>query len=133
MNWMMITTQKVRMTMARRSLKKMMATVTNPSFGDKMVLVVAVIGMATAVLTMRNVPTPEEHLAQMKGVLEDLTTLQAITNVAIDKGDYTSACLTQQRSTDLALQNNVHELGIDIDNLIRLEELICDEANKNLF
>jgi len=119
--------------MARRSLKKMMATVTSPSFGDKMVLVVAMVGIVVVFLTMRNVPTPEEHHAQIKGVLDDLITLQAITNRAIDNGDYMSACLSQKRSTDLALQNNISELGIDIDNLIRLEELICDEANRNFF
>ena len=36
-----------------------------------------------------------------------------------------SACITQRMVVDLALQHNVSDLGIDVDNILRLEELIC--------
>jgi len=30
------------------------------------------------------------------------------------------------------LQNNLFDLGIDVDNLYKLEKLVCNQANKNL-
>ena len=103
-----------------------------PDTMDKAVLVVAVLGVIVAFLTIRHTPTPEEVLAKVNGTLDDLITLQTMSNHAIDLGDYTSACEFQKRSTDLVLQNNLFDLGIDVDNLYKLEKLVCDQANKNL-
>ena len=103
-----------------------------PDTMDKVILVVAVIGIIIAFVTVKNVPTPEEVLAKVNGTLDDLITLQTMSNHAIDLGDYTSACEFQKRSTDLVLQNNLFDLGIDVDNLYKLEKLVCDQANKNL-
>lgn len=105
--------------------KKMMATVTNPSFGDKMVLVVAIAGIITVFLTLRNVPTPDEYHADVRAYLDEMNQLQQSTNYSVEKGDLYSACITQRMVADLALQHNVSDLGIDVDNILRLEELIC--------
>lgn len=109
--------------MAQRSLKKMMATVTNPNFMDKMVLVVAVLGCVTAMLMLRSVPTEEEVLQELRVALEEITTIQTMTNKALEDRDYYSACVFQQRAVDLALEHNLPEDLVD--KVERLEDMIC--------
>jgi len=114
-------------------LRKMTDTVTNPSTMDKAVLVVAAVGVIIAAVTVRNVPTPDEHYASVRGVLDSMLLLQNKTNNAISKGDYYTACLNQQKVVDLALQHNISDMGIDVDNLLKLEESLCSPENKELF
>ena len=97
----------------------------SPDTMDKIVLIVAVLGIAVIFLTVRNVPTPDEHLLEVTKYLEEMNQLQTLTNYSVDKGDLYSACITQRMVVDLALQHNVGDLGIDVDNILRLEELIC--------
>ena len=97
----------------------------SPDTMDKIVLIVAVLGIAVIFLTLRNVPTPDEYQADVRAYLEEMNHLQTATNYSINKGDMYSACITQRMVADLALQHNVGDLGIDVDNILRLEELIC--------
>ena len=97
----------------------------SPDTMDKIVLIVAVLGIAVIFLTLHNVPTPDEHHADIKQYLDEMNQLQQSTNYSINKGDMYSACITQRMVADLALQHNVGDLGIDVDNILRLEELIC--------
>ena len=97
----------------------------SPDTMDKIVLIVAVLGIAIIFLTLHNVPTPDEHHADIKQYLDEMNQLQQSTNYSINKGDMYSACITQRMVVDLALQHNVSDLGIDVDNILRLEELIC--------
>ena len=97
----------------------------SPDTMDKIVLIVAVAGIAVIFLTLRNLPTPDEHLADVTAYLNEMNELQQSTNYSINKGDMYSACITQRMVADLALQHNVGDLGIDVDNILRLEELIC--------
>lgn len=97
----------------------------SPDTMDKAVLVVAVLGIAVIFLTLRNVPTPDEYHADVRAYLEEMNQLQTATNYSVEKGDLYSACITQKMVVDLALQHNVSDLGIDVDNILRLEELIC--------
>ena len=106
-------------------LRKMTDTVTNPDTMDKIVLIVAVAGIAVIFLTLRNVPTPNEYHADVRAYLDEMNHLQQSTNYSVEKGDLYSACITQRMVADLALQHNVGDLGIDVDNILRLEELIC--------
>ena len=101
-----------------------------PDTMDKVILVVAVIGIIIAFVTVKNVPAPEEHYHSVETALNKMLVLQNKTNNAISKQDYYTACLAQQEVVDLALQNNVSDLGIDIDNLLRLEEIVCNTQNK---
>lgn len=97
----------------------------SPDTMDKIVLIVAVLGIAVIFLTLHNLPTADEHLADVKDYLNEMNQLQQSTNYSINKGDMYSACITQRMVADLALQHNVGDLGIDVDNILRLEELIC--------
>ena len=97
----------------------------SPDTMDKIVLIVAVLGIAVIFLTLRNLPTADEHHADIKQYLDEMNQLQQSTNYSINKGDMYSACITQRMVADLALQHNVGDLGIDVDNILRLEELIC--------
>jgi len=97
----------------------------SPDTMDKIVLIVAVLGIAVVFLTLHNLPTPDEHHADIKQYLDEMNQLQETTNYSINKGDMYSACITQRMVADLALQHNVGDLGIDVDNILRLEELIC--------
>jgi hypothetical protein len=106
--------------------------VPSPDTMDKVILVVAVIGIIIAFVTVKNIPTPEEHYHSVETALNKMLVLQNKTNDAISKQDYYTACLAQQEVVDLALQNNVGDLGIDIDNLLRLEELVCDVTQQEL-
>lgn len=97
----------------------------SPDTMDKIVLIVAVLGIAIIFLTLHNLPTADEHHADIKQYLDEMNQLQQSTNYSINKGDMYSACITQRMVADLALQHNVGDLGIDVDNILRLEELIC--------
>jgi hypothetical protein len=97
----------------------------SPDTMDKIVLGVAVAGIAVIFLTLRNVPTPEEYHADVKDYLNTMLVLQNKANEAISNKDYFTACLNQQQVVNLALQHNVSDLGIDVDNILRLEELVC--------
>ena len=112
--------------------RKMTDTATSPDTMDKVILVVAVIGIVIAFLTVRSVPTPEEHYLSVETALNKMLVLLDKTNDAISKQDYYTACLAQQEAVDLALQNNVDDIGIDTDNLLRLEELVCDVTQQEL-
>lgn len=97
----------------------------SPDTMDKIVLGVAVAGVAVITLTLHNLPSADEHLADVTGYLNEMNQLQQSTNYSVEKGDLYSACITQRMVVDLALQHNVGDLGIDVDNILRLEELIC--------
>lgn len=92
---------------------------------DKVVLGVAVAGVATAFLLIKNLPTPTEQYSEIEITLEKMIALQNETNNAISKQDYYTACLTQQDVVTLALENNLDEVGLNVDGLIKLEELVC--------
>lgn len=98
----------------------------SPDTMDKIVLIVAVAGIAVIFLTLRNLPTADEYHADVVKYLEEMNQLQQLTNYSVEKGDMYSACITQRMVVDLALQHNVGDVGIDVDNILRLEELICD-------
>jgi len=104
----------------------------SPNTMDKIVLIVAVLGIAVIFFTLRNVPTPDEYYADVKDYLNTMLVLQNKANEAISNKDYFTACLNQQQVVDLALQHNVGDLGIDVDNILRLEELICGTEAKDL-
>lgn len=97
----------------------------SPDTMDKVVLGVALAGIAVISLTLHNLPTADEYHADVRAYLEEMNHLQQSTNYSVEKGDLYSACITQRLVVDLALQHNVSDLGIDVDNILRLEELIC--------
>ena len=97
----------------------------SPDTMDKIVLIVAVAGIAVIFLTLRNLPTADEYHADVTEYLQEMNQLQQLTNYSVERGDMYSACITQRMVVDLALQHNVSDLGIDVDNILRLEELIC--------
>lgn len=103
----------------------------SPDTMDKAVLVIAILGVIIAFLTIKNVPTPEEHNNHINNLLDDLIVLQTMSGKAIDNQDYQSACKLQQQSTDMVLRNNLFDL-IDAERLFQLEEIVCEQANKNL-
>ena len=97
----------------------------SPDTLDKIVLIVAVAGIAVIFLTLHNLPTADEYHADVTEYLQEMNQLQQLTNYSVERGDMYSACITQRMVVDLALQHNVSDLGIDVDNILRLEELIC--------
>ena len=103
----------------------------SPDTMDKIVLIVAVLGIAVIILTLHNLPTADEHHADVTAYLSEMNQLQQSTNYSVEKGDMYSACITQRMVVDLALQHNVGDLGIDVDNILRLEELICGTELKS--
>lgn len=102
----------------------------SPDTMDKIVLIVAVLGIAVIFLTLHNLPTADEHHTGVVKYLDKMNQLQQSTNYSVEKGDLYSACITQRMVADLALQHNVRDLGIDVDNILRLEELICSTELK---
>lgn len=96
-----------------------------PDTMDKLILVVAVIGIIIAFVTVKNIPTPEEQYARIHDSLQEVIDLMAESTKLVDDGNYWLACETQKQVTDIAVKNDVGSVGVDIENLIKIEAMIC--------
>lgn len=94
----------------------------------KLTIGIVIAGLLLIAATVRSVPTPEDHYTNLTFVLDTIIDLQTKTTLLINEGNYWQACETQKQVTQLAIKNQISKVGIDMENLIKLEALICTYA-----
>ena len=108
--------------MAQRSSRKTTATVTRQ---DYLLAVLVVIIVASAGIIGYGLGRFDTHtrIPEMAAI-EAVSELQGIVHQAIDHRDWKTACLAQQKSVDIMLQENFGDEFID--RAEKLEKMICD-------
>lgn len=102
----------------------------SPDTMDKVILGVAIAGIAVIIATVHAIPGPDEFNNRVNHVLTDLKDLNSMTTNAIGRGDYHMACELQRTSVELMLKT-YPLVGDDILDLSQsIERDLCAKAKE---